>query len=179
MKGHNQDYFVILLACVLLVITFTIAYISFTTKAEPAKTFIPLPTVAPTVISTAPLPVMLDNSAESRLANILTHRPPLSAADSAEKSSMLTNFLHGTNSGILFKNNDVQLEYVQSADMFMAEIYTTHTIQAKTETVNWLLGEGFSRQGICDLPVMFYLDPTVTQELQGQDVIFSPLANGC
>lgn len=179
MKGHNQDYFVILLACVLLIITFFIAYISFTTKAEPAKTFIPVPTAEPSVISTAPLPVVLDNSAESRLANIITHRPTLSAQDTSAKNSVLTTILHGPNSGILFKNNDVQLEYVQSADIFMVEIYTTHTIQAKTETVNWLLGQGFSQQGICNLPVIFYLDPSVTQALQGQDVIFSPLANGC
>lgn len=179
MRGHNQDYFVILLACVLLIITFSIAYITFNAKPEGPKTLSPLPTVEPSVISTAPLPVVLDNSAESRLANIITHRPKLSAADAQQKTTTLNTILHGPNSGILFRNSDVQLEYVQSADLFMAEIYTTHIIQAKTETADWLRQQGFSQQGICNLPVIFYLDPGITQQLQGQDVIFSPLANGC
>jgi hypothetical protein len=168
------------MAAILLVITFLITFISFTaTPAATVKTYSPLPTISPSVISTSPMPVILDNSAESRLAKILTHRPTLSQQDSQSKSTMLTTILHGFNSGILFKNNDVQLEYVQSADLFMAEIKTTSILQAKAETGTWLKSQGLSQSGICNLPVMFYLDPVITQELQGQDVIFSPLAIGC
>lgn len=179
MRGHNQDYFVILLAVIMLIITFSIAYISFTHKSIPATTTTPLPIIAPSVISTSPMPVILDNAAESRLSKILTQRPTLSPQDSQQKTTMLTTILHGNNSGILFRNDDVQLEYVQSADMLMAEIKTTSIVQAKADTIDWLHNQGFSQSGICDLPVMFYLDPGVTQQLQGQDVIFSPLPNGC
>jgi hypothetical protein len=178
MRGHKQDYFILILAGVLLFIVFLIVYISFT--QYPAPAIKPTsPTIIPTEVQTSPLPVQYDYSAQDRLAKIITTRPAISSTDSEQKTNMLNTILHGFNSGVLYENTDVRIEYVQSADLFTAEIKTVNIVKAKADATTWFLNQGISQKGLCDLPVMFFLDPQVTQQLQGQDVIFSPLPNSC
>src|SRR6266568_606949 len=173
MKGHKQDYIVILFAGII----FLIVYVSFTRKPAPIEKQAVLPTSIPTEIQTIPLPVHYDNTAEERLAQTLTQRPPLSQADSQQKTTMLNTILHGFNSGVLYETANVRIEYVQSAELLMAEVKTDNIVKAKAEASTWLFSQGFSQEGICKLPVMFYLDPEVSQDLQGQNIIFSPLPN--
>jgi hypothetical protein len=178
MHGHKQDYFIILLGGILVIIVFAIVYISFTQLTPSAKTT-PLPTIQPTLSVSDNLPVIYDNAAESRLAQKIQNRPTLAPADNHSKTTTLNTILHGFNSGVLYETDNIRIEYVQSADLFMGEIKTTNVVKAKAEATTWFLKQGFTQNGICNLPLMFYLDQEVSQALQGQDVVFSPLANGC
>jgi len=178
MRGHKQDYFVILLAGILVIIVFAIVYITFMQSTPTTKTT-PLPTIKPTVSVSDHLPVFYDNAAASRLAQKIQNRPTLQPADNQSKNAILNTILHGFNSGVLYETADVRLEYVQSANLFMGEIKTTNVVKAKADATTWFLNKGLSQEGICNLPLMFYLDTGVSQALQGQDVVFSPLPNGC
>jgi hypothetical protein len=178
MKGHKQDYFVLLLAVILVIIVFAIVSLTLTEKPASVEN-IARPTPIPTEIQSSSVPVIYDYSAQDRLAKMITNRPQLSPDDSQKKTTILNNILHGFNSGVLYETANVRLEYVQSADILMAEIKTTSIVKAKAETNTWLLDQGFTQDGICKLPVMFYLDPEVRYGLQGKDVIFSPLPNNC
>jgi hypothetical protein len=178
MRGHKQDYFIILLATILVIIVFAIVFISFGGKPSSEKK-ITIPTQIPTVTQADNTQVLYDDAAESRLAQDILHRPQLSSQDAQQKTNTLQTILHGPNSGVLYETSNVRLEYVQSADLFMAEIKTINIVQAKSEIYTWLQGQGFSPQGICNLPVMFYMDPEVRQALEGQKIIFSPLPSSC
>lgn len=178
MRGHKQDYFIIIIAGILLVIIFGIVFISFTTK-PPSQTTNTPSIQKPTIAQSDNLPILYDNAAEDRLAQKINNRPTLVPADQQQKSDTLTTILHGLNSGVLYETDDVRVEYVQSADIFMAEIKTQNLIKAKADANTWFLHQGFSQAGICNLPLMFYLDPQVSDALQGENVIFSPLPPSC
>ncbi|HWY79714.1 MAG TPA: hypothetical protein VNW29_05130 [Candidatus Sulfotelmatobacter sp.] len=177
MKGHKQDYFIIIFAVILLCITFSIVYLSLTQNPPQEKKIVPTP--FPTNIQANSLPLLYDNAAEGRLAQKILTRPTLEPSDTQQKNTTLTTILHGFNSGVLYETANVRLEYVQSADIFLAEIKTANITIAKEEISTWLFKQGFTQTGICNLPVMFYLNPEVSQNLQGKNVIMSPLPNNC
>ena len=180
MRGQKQDYFTLLLGGILVFIVFAIVIIISTQQNTPTPSpTTPSPTSEPPPTVSDNLPVFYDNSAEARLAEKVQARPTLQPQDAQAKSTTLNTILHGFNSGVLYETNDVRVEYVQSADLFMAEIKTTNLVKAKSEASTWFINQGLSQDGICNLPLMFYLDPAVSQTLQGQDVVFSPLPNGC
>jgi len=175
---EHRNYFIIALAVVVIVPTIIIFLLSL--KAKPAQTkqnYHLSPTSA--VMPARPVTINLDDAAEGRLAQVVLHRPPLSPADSQAKTSMLNAMLGGPNSGVLFISEDVELDYVKSENVFMGDIKTTNINQAKTEVTTWLEAQGISKEGICKLPVMFYLDPLVKPALQGQTVTLNPLPLGC
>ena len=179
MKTHGkQDIIALVFAFILLVIVFMIIIITINNNKS-YTTPVPSPTPAPaSSISQVSPRVIFNSVAGAKLAYNIIHRQTLSSPDAAAKTATLTTILKGDNSGVVYKNSDVSVEYVQSVDLFMADILTTNINQAKTETVDWFISQGFSKQAVCNLPVMFYLDTSVSSELQ-TDIQFSPLANGC
>jgi len=180
MRGHKQDYITLLLGGLLVFIVFAIVIIISTQQNTPTpNTITPTPTSEPSATVSDNLPVFYDNSAEARLAQKVQARPTLQPQDAQAKSNTLNTILHGFNSGVLYETADVRIEYVESADLFMAEVKTTNVNTSISEASTWFIKQGLTQQGICNLPLMFYLDPGVAQDLQGQDVIFSPLPNGC
>lgn len=176
MKKHRkQDIVTILFALILVIITFSLIIISLSTFSNQKEIPNPSPSLA---ISKTPPQVIYNSAAGARLANKIIHRQTLSAQDTTVKQTTLNTILKGNNSGIVYRNADVSVEYVKSMDLFMADILTPDTNKAKIETVTWFKNQGFSQQAICNLPLMFYLESGVSSEIQ-QDIQFSPLANGC
>jgi hypothetical protein len=174
-KNRKQDIMVVVFALILVIITFTIVIIITT---SPSSKGVPVTVSSTPVPSESPPEVIYNSSAGAQLANKIIHRQTLSEKDAAAKTTVLETILKGDNSGIVFQTTDVRVEYVKSVDLFMAEILTPNIDGAKEEAVSWFLKQGFSQQAVCNLPVMFYLDTTVSSKLQ-QSVPFSPLANGC
>ena len=75
--------------------------------------------------------------------------------------------------------NTYTIEYVSNPDEFMVEILTIDMNTAKEESVAWLKSQGLSEQGVCNLPVVYYLNYNVAQNLRDMNVKFNPLAPGC
>lgn len=175
-KHGKQDIVLLVFAIILVFITFSILFIS-TTHPTPIRNNT---SSYPTVSLLSPTPVtFFDSTADSRLAEKIINRPSLTPQDTNAKSTTLTTILKGDNSGIVYKTSNISIEYVKSVDLFMAEILTTNIVLAKQEAATWFQNQGFSKQAVCDMPVMFYLDQNVASELSGKDIHFSPLAIGC
>lgn len=104
-------------------------------------------------------------------------RQPLSEADAKTKTKLIDSL--GNRSEILVNNNLYQIEYVKSADSFMVEIKTSDIEQAKKGAVNWFVKQGLSKNGVCNLPVVFYLNSKVGDELEKENIKFNPVPEGC
>jgi hypothetical protein len=179
MKKHRkQDILTLVFAVILIFIILGIVLLTINPAPQQQT---PSPTPLP-IVSTAAQPtpgIFYDSASGSRLADKIINRQPLSPEDASVKTKTLNTILKGYNSGIFYKNPNVTVEYVKSVDLFMAEIYTPNIVKAKTEVNTWFLNQGFSQEGICNLPIMFYLNTSVSSQLQNQSINFSPLINGC
>lgn len=107
----------------------------------------------------------------------IVSRQPLSSADLSIRQKLIKSL--GEKSGILAKTDSFQIEYVKSADSFMIEILSTDTNAAKNTAADWLLQQDLSKEGICNLPVVFYLSSTVKQQLEETNQRFNPIPEGC
>jgi hypothetical protein len=61
----------------------------------------------------------------------------------------------------------------------MVEINTADVGLAKTQVTTWFTANGFAAKAVCELPVVFYLNFDVSQQLQSEGRTFSPLGEGC
>lgn len=138
------------------------------TPPTPIQTAQPQPSAAtrPTV-----------NYQSDKLLEIVKTRPTLSTNDSQIKAKLITSL--NNQSGILNQTNTYILEYVKTPNVFQIEILVTDFDKAKTDAVDWLESKGFSFEGICKLPVMFYLSKDVANQLRDQNIKFDPLPEGC
>ena len=124
-------------------------------------------------------PVQYNQNGQQQLLNKFENRPKLSASDQSAKARLLSLLPQGEQSGTLYQTTEFAVDYVHSADLFQVEIRTTSVDQAKTDADNWFLNKGMSQQGICNLPVQFYLSFTVLNQLRGSNIVFNPLAPFC
>jgi hypothetical protein len=83
----------------------------------------------------------------------------------------------GENEGIVFVGNNVNIQYDPVDDEFTAEILTIDFNAAKTEAENWLIQQGLSKLGICNLPLSYTLSPEAQDGLPAGTAFSStPLA---
>lgn len=122
-------------------------------------------------------PVAYDTDSTNRMLDILKTRPQLSTADQKVRTDLLKSL--NNNSGVLNQTNDYTLEYVRVPDAFMGEIKTTELEKGKQEAVDWLKSKGLSQDGVCNLPLVFYINWQTAQSLRGANILFNPLPNGC
>lgn len=182
MRGRKQDYIVIIFAVLLITIIFILAYLSIQNQSTtPPATQSPTPTPVIDIIDEANTmpPVPYEANATRRLLEKLNKREPLSPADMQAKAKMLTNLPEGEGSGIIHESRTVRIDYTKTADQFQVEIITTDISQAKADANIWFRSQGMSQKGICDYPMVFYLNYDIAQQLKNSGIQFSPLANSC
>lgn len=119
-----------------------------------------------------------ESDPKKRLLDYIQNRRPLSESDMKAKSTIL-EAVEKSGSGILFQNNNVVIEYVNSADLFQVEILTLETAVAKEEALAWFKEKGMSTKGICNLPVTFYLNFDIKTQLGEDANLFNPLPDSC
>lgn len=150
-------------------------------SSSPRQTPGPIPTLSPRSPSPKSQPAgktkPIIQYESDRLLNIMKSRPPLATSD-AKIRAKLVDKLNGK-SGILNKSESYILEYVEAPNMFQIEIRATDFDKTKAQTVQWLESQGLSFEGICKLPIMFYLNSDVASKLRGQIGKFNPLPEGC
>ena len=182
MRLKKENYFILSLAGVLLLIIFTLVFFIFRPSSTPNNNVVPTPIYAsPTPIDTLqqPPPVDYDTEATDRLIDKVENRPPLSSSDQQAKQNILSLLPNDQASGYIYTSPNVAIEYAASPDTFLAEIYIENITRAKTEAVNWLKNRGLSEKGVCDLPISFFLNWEVANKLRGTNINFSPLPDGC
>lgn len=109
--------------------------------------------------------------------NRLASPAPLSEQDANIKTG-LKNQLNNQ-SGVLFEDANSKIEYVKAPDIFMVEILSENPNFGKQTTMDWFKQQGLSTQGICNLPVMFYLSSQTRISLIESDQKFNPVPEGC
>lgn len=182
MKVSKYALFIFIVAGVLFVVILGILFFIINQTADKPSTQIrpPSPSPSPTVMQTNPDGEINYNIEESKRAwNYFYDKQKLSDQDAAAKNKLLLDTLRSITSGVVYENDDVIVEYVQSADIFEATIRTANLSQAKNETVKWFESFGISKEGVCKLPIIFSVDPVVAESLLKANTSFSPLTPGC
>jgi hypothetical protein len=174
----------------LVVIFLLFVSLLFVFRSKNTPTFpgvIPTPTAIPISIikkqiptGTSPTPqINYKQNSEEKLINGINNRQPLSANDTQAKNT-ISNSLNNQ-SGSPKQTNEFRVDYLHSNDLFQVEILTTNIDQAKKDAIQWFLSQGFTQEGLCKLPVSFYLNFDVKQQLKqsGTQVTFNPLPDFC
>jgi hypothetical protein len=138
----------------------------------------PVPTTTSAPLNGRPQ-VYYNEKAEDKLLDAIKQKKTLSHDDVVAKAKILATLPPGQQSGSLYYNADISIEYIHSADLFQVEILTTDIKTAKDEANVWLRARGLSQNAICTLPVEFYLNYDIANQLRQSTSTFNPLANGC
>ncbi len=107
------------------------------------------------------------------------NRQPLSATDAKVKAKLLALLPDGQKAGIIHQSPNIRVEYILSLDQFNVEIVNTNIANAKKEGNAWFLEQGLSQKGLCDLPLRFYLNNAVFEQMPDIQDTFNPLPDGC
>lgn len=122
---------------------------------------------------------LYEEDATARLVRRIKEREPLSDSDAAVKQSIINTQVPDSDNWVVYYSDNVQVFYIVSADVFMAEIETPDIAKAKADVNVWFRNQGMSQEGICNAPVMFYLSSEMLEKLDRRDIRFNPLPNSC
>lgn len=186
-KGKEEYYFVLALGIILVIIVILIGIISLTQTTPPVtnkEATLPTPTLAATNnipsqgVYTNP-PVTYTRDASVKLIQKEEQRTPLTDSDMQAKNNILKLLPEGQDYGTVYSSNNINIYYVQSLDLFKVEVLTINVASAKTEAENWFTNQGMSQEGVCNLPLGFYLNWDTANILRDSGFEFNPLPDGC
>jgi len=127
-------------------------------------------------ISTKSTSHVITTNTPSQSSNQAT--PPPNAFSA--KNALLMRTLHGLDqSGIVYQSPNVQVEYIAGDKLFQAEILSIQLTKAKQETETWFRSQGITQNEICNLPLMFYINPAIKENLSTIDQQVNLLPDGC
>ncbi|MGH7203960.1 MAG: hypothetical protein ACREHC_05950 [Candidatus Levyibacteriota bacterium] len=181
---RKHIYLFLLLLFVLFLIPYTAHSYILKTNGN-AKLASPSPSVSiqdnsdpSPIISLTANETPLSANPEDRLVDLIQHRRPLSQSDIAAKKKIVASLPSTDNAGNIYHSSNINIDYTESVDLFQVEILTTAVDSAEQEAVNYFIQQGMSQQGICNLPVSFYLNFEIKKNIP-TTTPFSPLAPGC
>jgi hypothetical protein len=122
-------------------------------------------------------PVQYNEDAQQQLVDKINHKPTLEFSDQKAKQILLASL--NNQSGIAYQSPQITIGYLKTGDFFQVEILTTNIQTAKDEANVWFRAQGLSQKGICNLPVQFFLNWNIANQLRNQNIIFNPLPQGC
>lgn len=121
--------------------------------------------------------VPYNNLAKEKVIDNMQNRQELSDRGKSSRQNILNRL--NNMSGVAYETISFRLEYIQSPDIFMAEIKTSDINKAKKEAADYLISEGFSQNDVCILPLVFYLNAAIALEIRETGIEFSPLPLDC
>ena len=107
-----------------------------------------------------------------KLRSLLLDRPtPSTPTDITIKQGIIADL--GGNSGTLTETQDYAIRYLKAANQFEGEIKTKDFIKAKEAVVAWFEQKGMTHEGVCKLPLIFFLNFDIQQQLKNTNVQFA------
>ena len=148
-------------------------------KTPPANTSItPAPTSAQNTNQTPQSPPTYNTSASQKALQNFTNRPtPQATSDTTIRKGIIDR-LDGK-SGTVRETANYRIEYLLAPNDFEVEILTKEANNAKAQAVDYLKGVGLTEDGICKLPIIFYLKYSILQEFKKSGQTFSSLPDFC
>lgn len=194
-KRRKEDIIVIILALIMVGVILGIALVvlwepkkapeqrrigtaptAYPTKSSPTRE----PTSEPEFVPYKGSSTVLYNATDAdTLVDLAENRRELSVQDIQAKDKLLESLFAVAPSGYVYTSTTIRIEYVNSADQFVGEITTIQVDAAKKEAVDWFISQGFTKEGLCRMPIQFYLNYDIVTSLEGTPVTFSPLVPGC
>ncbi|MBP9719578.1 MAG: hypothetical protein KBD46_03835 [Candidatus Levybacteria bacterium] len=181
--SKKQLIFFIFVGFVALLMVLLAIILTFAPQSPPSQqTETPQITTQPSTSTTQTGPqtkpaVPYSQTQTDKLLQRVTTRTPLSDADKTVKQTIIASMNAGSES--VFVSPQFRIEYIKSPDVFMVEVLDPEVTSAKKAAVDWFLQKGFSIDAVCTMPVTFYLNPAVANQLKNTNTVFSPLAQGC
>lgn len=166
----NIKNIIIIFTVLLIIITITAYLLNISTRNKIIEE-IPAPT--PKRISTQAPAFTYDEKSNSRLNSLLKNRQNLSIQDQAVKNKLIAM------NNPLYENDDISIGYYAKSDTFQVEIRTISINSAKEQAASWFNKMNFSKEGICKLPLVFYMNTQTGESLRDLNIKFNPLTPGC
>lgn len=129
--------------------------------------------------SASPSIETMENEPKKRLIDYIQNRKPLSQSDTTIRANILAETGTTEQSGEIYSSPNIFIEYVRSADIFQVEIKSTEIDMAKTEALVWFQNKGMSKEGLCAMPISFYLNYDIKTQIGEAADSFDPLPPGC
>lgn len=107
----------------------------------------------------------------------IVKRKSLSESDLAVKNKLLSQL--SPNNSIITDQGNFKVEYLKTPQYFMVEIKAGDADETKQETLDWFKNQGFSLEGICNLPVIFYVGSDIAEQYRENKLQFDPTIEGC
>jgi hypothetical protein len=122
--------------------------------------------------------VNYNKKSSDKLLEIVESRPTPGAPSDKNLRAQLISELDNQ-SGIIQNTASYRLEYVASPDSFEVEIKTSEITKAKDEAILYLKTRGFTEDGICKLPLMFYVNHEVAKNMKSGEDEFNQIPDFC
>ena len=107
----------------------------------------------------------------------IENKKPLDSSDAAIKNQLISSL--GDKSNYLIQTPNYKIEYVKGPNLFMIELLSSDLEAAKKESLQWFYSKGLSPKGVCDLPVLIYVNYNIASSLAQKDIIFNPIPEDC
>lgn len=136
---------------------------------------VPPPTPSQGIVPT--VTTFYSQSDAKRVVELVKNRITLSDQDAQARAALLE--VTNGETGIIHTEQSFSLLYLKTPDLFQSEILISDVQSAKQATASWLASQGLTSEGICHLPLTFYLSQDVSTVLHARNESFSPLPPGC
>lgn len=158
-----------------------VGLLMFTQQEKPGalSPFFPTPTPltrASLSTQTQP-PVPYVTGSGKRLLDKIERRELLSPADASVKRNLIAASLNAEK--FLSVTVSYRILYIPTFDIFQVELLSNEIVSAKRRATEWFTGQGLSSEGVCNLPIMFYLNSEVATAMRNTNTVFNPLPEGC
>jgi hypothetical protein len=120
-------------------------------------------------------PLKYDLNGQRKLLEYISSPKTLSQEDLAVRRQLANLLIMDSNA--VYVSKDVEIDYLRASGLFQGKILSGNFELAKREAINWLKQQQLSQTGICNLPLMFYVDPNIIDGFRGTS--FNPLPPGC
>lgn len=107
----------------------------------------------------------------------INNKKTLSERDSSVREQLVSKA--DDKSGIITENTQFKLEYISSPNLFMVEVRSSDPEFGKDAAEIYLKNQGLSEQGLCNLPIIFYLSQSVQNDLLSKGETFNPIPEEC
>lgn len=119
-------------------------------------------------------PMNYEDNSTKKMLDTVENRKTLSDNDKKIREAIITSMQNP-----LSETDSYLLEYLSEPDQFMVEIRSTDIDGTKNAVKQWFNSQGISDEGICKLPVIFYMNPAAAEHFRNKNVEFNPLPLGC
>jgi len=186
MKINKQEVVLlssIIIAVIILILVIIFSLIKsvsphlFKINIFPTPTIVQINNSSSSTPLSSPVKYNYNEVSQSKLIEMLLHPPLLAPNDALIKNRFITS-LNG-HAGDLYATTNVTVSYLPSVKEFEGEIKTINIDLAKKEAVDWLKSKGMSQDGICHLPLEFFLNTFVARDPHVQGITFDTLPPGC